>query len=112
MQNGFNEIKNNQSFENNFNYNNINFLTNMNNNNNINNNNFINQNQNQNNQNQIIIDKEANLINNNNLIKLDICDNKNINSEKNNKKIFINASSFKAPLNDDDLNMENPYKDF
>ena len=41
---------------------------------------------------------------------MDICQHNDINNEKNNKKIFVNKSSFKVPLNDDDLDMENPYK--
>ena len=51
-------------------------------------------------------------INDSNNIELNIYNHENIDKERNKKKMFINKSSFKNPLNEEDYDMENPYNDY
>ena len=47
-----------------------------------------------------------------NQIELNIYNHEQIDKEKNKKKMFINKSSFKNPLKEEDYDMENPYNDY
>ena len=51
-------------------------------------------------------------INESNQIELNIYDHGKIDKERNKKKMFVNKSSFKAPLNKEDYEMDNPYDDY
>ena len=51
-------------------------------------------------------------INDSNQIELNIYDHGKIDKERNKKKMFVNKSSFKAPLNKEDYEMDNPYDDY
>ena len=49
---------------------------------------------------------------NNNETELNIYNKKETENERNKKKMFMNKSSFKNPLKDEDYDMENPYNDY
>ena len=51
-------------------------------------------------------------IDKNNQIELNIYKHDNIEKERNKKKLFVNKSSFKNPLNEEDYDMENPYNNY
>ena len=45
-------------------------------------------------------------------IELNIYNNKDIEKERNKKKLYMNKSSFQNPLKEEDYDMENPYNDY
>ena len=51
-------------------------------------------------------------INDSNQIELNIYNHEQIDKERNKKKMFVNKSSFKSPLNEEDYDMENPYNNY
>ena len=51
-------------------------------------------------------------INDSNQIELNIYNHEQIDKERNKKKMFVNKSSFKNPLNEEDYDMENPYNNY
>ena len=51
-------------------------------------------------------------INDSNQIELNIYNHEQIDKERNKKKMFVNKSSFKNPLNEEDFDMENPYNNY
>ena len=53
----------------------------------------------------------SNNIDDNNQIQLNIYNHKKVDEEKNKKKVYVNKSSFKIPLQKEDYEMDNPYND-
>ena len=51
-------------------------------------------------------------VNENNQIELNIYNHNQIDKERNKKKMFVNKSSFKNPLKEEDYDMENPYNNY
>ena len=50
-------------------------------------------------------------IDDNNQIQLNIYNHKKVDEERNKKKVYVNKSSFKIPLQKEDYEMDNPYND-